>query len=114
MADIQNDKYNVTHTGDHPDTTIDADFVLVFDGKLSANKAFIDALLNQIQSRIGGLVRGSSYTLRELCGEEFWGQLDPNDHIVAGRCMKHLIRAGNLPLESAGKTEQNARLYRLK
>lgn len=114
MNDKQNDKHDVNHTGDHSDTTTDADLILVLDGKLAVNKAFLDALFNQVQSVIGALVPGTNYTLRTLCGEDFWGQLDPNDHIVAGRCMKHLIRAGKLPLESAGKTVQNAKLYRLK
>jgi len=114
MAEIQNDKHDVTHTSDQSNTTTDADMVLVLDGKLSVNKAFLDALFTQVQSVLGGLVPGTSYTLRTLCGEDFWGQLEPNDHIVAGRCMKHLIRAGKLPLENAGKTVQNAKLYRLK
>lgn len=114
MADIQINKHDVTHTDDYSDTTTDADLVLVLDEKLSVNKAFLDALFNQVQSVIGALVPGTSYTLRTLCGEDFWGQLEPMDHIIAGRCMTHLIRTGKLPLVCEGKTPQNAKLYRLK
>jgi hypothetical protein len=52
-------------------------------------------------------------TARELCGEDFWRLLNKGEHLLAGRCIAHMVDQKVLPLEPATPTTANAKRYQL-
>jgi len=53
--------------------------------------SFCEALLSQVRETIPAMVRGASYTLEEICGNDFWESLNRGQRILAGECMAHMV-----------------------
>jgi hypothetical protein len=68
----------------------------------------------QVELNITTLKHGKPYTLRRICGEEFWSQLNKGEPNKAGECMVYMTEQNTLPLTCVGKTGSNDKLYQLK
>lgn len=73
-----------------------------------------DHILHGIKERIPSLVPGSNYTVKEICGVEFWDSLVGVERNIAGKFAVNMVEQGYLPLEKAGRRSDNSALYRLK
>ena len=74
----------------------------------------MDSLKEQISEQVSLLMPGTEYTLRQICGEEFWLCLDSDKHEpnTAGACVVQLAKHGVIPLHDTRKTDSaNAHLY---
>ena len=78
-------------------------------------KRLVDSLIAQITARALLLVPGSEFTLREICGEEYWPCEIGDDPNTAGRCVIRLCAAGMVPLiDTDRKNSANHHLYLVK
>jgi hypothetical protein len=74
--------------------------------------AFVLSLIAQVVARYPQLVAGREYTLRQICGDDYWLCLNEGEVINAGRCVLHLARAGVVPLIDTGRRNSaNHHLY---
>ena len=60
--------------------------------------AFYNAIRLQVEEIIPALERDEIYTLEDLCGETFWGQLTSGERKMAGKCMAYMVANKRLPL----------------
>ena len=68
---------------------------------------------NQVKEIIYGMELSHPYTLRQLCGEEYWAGLKTDFNCRrSGYCLADMVRKGRLPLKFAGK-KSNSWLYAL-
>jgi len=77
-------------------------------------KDLMEMIREQVELRLPELVVGRNYTLRNICGEDFWENSINRQATIAGQCMSYLVEAKRLPLVQNGKTDGNARRYQLK
>jgi hypothetical protein len=83
----------------------------------SANRVFpaglIKALTDRVTQRLSALSYAKVYTLREICGKDFWkaltGKYPPKD---AGQCMAFLVETKRVPCVFVGKNGSNSLCYR--
>lgn len=68
---------------------------------------------SQVEVVVPELKRDKRYTLKMLCDDAFWNELTHRQRTDAGKCMAYMVGAGMLPLAEAGRTDANAKLYRL-
>lgn len=60
--------------------------------------SFYQSILAQVRESIPGMIEGASYTVEELCGDDFWSDLTRAEKILAGECMVHMVmHANDLP-----------------
>jgi len=77
-------------------------------------KALCDSVKYQVESILPALLPDVDFTLKELCGEEYWNQLEAGERKLAGRFIADLVSRNLLPLSFGLKTDANAKTYRLK
>ena len=82
--------------------------------KLTVSKSFVDIIRTQVEEALPGMLPGQSYTVKQMCGIDFWNQMTRTQHILAGKCIARTVSEGVLPLEFAQPTSANAKRYRLK
>jgi len=99
-------EYNQEHgkTGEY--------FVRLEGKKLSMD--LMNLVRKQVEQCITTLKHGKPYTLRQICGEEFWSQLNKGEPNKAGECMVYMTEQNTLPLTCVGATSANCKLYQLK
>lgn len=73
----------------------------------SIRKSTVDILIARILARLRELSNQRTYTLKQICGVEFWDDFIPKEErTVAGIYVFHEVELGNLPLRHVeGKHE---------
>lgn len=87
---------------------------LVHLGGKALSLDLMNLIRKQVELRMKALDQGRPYTLRQICGEEFWSQLKKGEPITAGGCMVYMTKQSILPLTLVGKRSSNDKLYQLK
>ena len=80
----------------------------------SVPSEFFNAIVRIIREILPALWSDQPFTLKLLCGPEFWDQLTDGERRMAGRCMAHLVVSGQLPLRFAESRHEDPKHYRLK
>lgn len=101
-----------TSAGDHDPEEIEQTVPLQ-DG-YTASRAFHESIRLQVEEVLPALQRDARYTLKTLCGNEFWNRLSPGERRMAGRCMAHIVVTGLLPLNFADSRHEYPKWYELK
>jgi len=97
-----------------PDTHTDVQVYLLLLSGRAVLRQLYDATRIRIEGFIPSMEFGESYTVRQMCGPEFWRELEGYEPRLVGYCVVDMVLRGLLPLEFAGRTSANARLYRRK
>ena len=84
---------------------------LVLSRDKTLSKELLDSIQMQVQLRLPQVTFGRPWTLRKICGEDFWMQLSKGDRLEAGECMTHLVHEKRLPFVHAGQTKTNSNCY---
>jgi hypothetical protein len=71
-------------------------------------------LLDRVNRSIPRLDRNRTYSLKQMCGLEFWATLAPGEKIENGISFAYLVAQGELPLEFACCPQRSNKLYRRK
>ena len=71
-------------------------------------------LLDRVNRSIPRLDRNRTYSLKQMCGLEFWATLAPREKIENGISFAYLVAQGELPLEFACCPHQSNKRYRRK
>ena len=79
----------------------------------SRNKHLYERILKQVMARIPNLDANRAYTLKQICGEEFWGQLEKDEVIEVGQWIVLVVTRKLLPLRFGGKNGSNHQTYYL-
>jgi hypothetical protein len=66
-----------------------------------------------IRARIPDLEPNRAYTLRQICGEELWEQLDDGEAREIGGWIASVVIRKLLPLRFGGKNSSNHHTYYL-
>jgi hypothetical protein len=77
------------------------------------NKHFSERILKQVMACIPALESNRAYTLRQICGEEFWEQLDDGEAREAGEWIALVVALKLLHLRFGGKNSSNHHTYYL-
>ena len=88
--------------------------MIVLLGGHMATEVFYNKIKSQVEQVLPAVAPDVSYTLEKLCGSGFWGQLDPKEQKLAGRCMVRMVKKGELPFEFVGCEHASPKKYRLK
>lgn len=86
---------------------------LVHLGGKKLSMDLMNLVRKQVELRMTALEHGRPYTLRQICGKEFWSQLKKGEPIKAGECMVYMIEQKTLPLTDVGITSANWKRYTL-
>ncbi len=86
---------------------------LVHLGGKKLSMDLMNLVRKQVELRMTALEHGRPYTLRQICGEEFWSQLKKGEPNKAGECMAYMIEQKTLPLTDVGITSANWKRYTL-
>lgn len=80
----------------------------------SFDKELMDMVQAKILERIPELDPNVSYTVKKMCGKEFWKLLAKGDRNNAGACVSYLVSLNKLPLVADGQTKSYSNKYLLK
>ena len=84
-------------------------------GGYKAPTHFYRSVEQQIQDALNEVKPEKLYTLRMLCGEEFWSILGSNFcRRLAGRCFAHMVDQGHFPFEFIQYKRSPTKRYLLK
>ena len=102
-----------TSTGNHKALPT---HVILHDGHevYTVSAAFYNDVRLKVEEILPALERHEKYTLKELCGEEFWDSLTNGEKSMAGRCMASMVVNNLLPLRFADHKHEYAKRYRLR
>jgi len=70
----------------------------------------VELVYGQARTALPTLEQGVRYTACQICDEALWAALKDDEPQLLGRCLRHLVRLGKLPLQVAMK--RNGRPYR--
>lgn len=87
-------------------------FVLLCNG-YCVPQAFYDSILSQVREVLPALIPGETYTLKMLCGPDYWDPLDDGDRRIAGRCMADMVAKNLLPLRFAKSKHEYPKCYQI-
>ena len=73
----------------------------------------LDYVRSVVETRIPVLSPDAVYTLKQICGEEFWGTLSKINKIDAGYCMVHFVEKRELPFRFVKGKHEYPKLYQL-
>jgi hypothetical protein len=79
---------------------------------LTVPKVFFQALFRQVKEIIPAMEPGVKYTLKVLCGEDFWSMYTDGQKRIAGQCMVYMVENGMLPIHFAEGLHEYSKLYR--
>ena len=85
---------------------------------LLSNGRYVDAdifdiVCMYVGARIPVLSPDPVYTLKQICGDDFWSTLSPGDQKRAGWIMVHLVQRGLVPFMSIEGRHEYPKLYQL-
>lgn len=86
---------------------------LVHLGGKKLSMDLMNHVRKQVELRMTALEHGRSYTLKQICGEEFWSQLKKGECIEAGQCMVYMTEQKNFPLTIAKCAHEYPKRYTL-
>lgn len=84
---------------------------LLRDG-YSVPEQFYGNIKATISDVIPGLDPRAKYKTEHLIGTDSWGAMSRGDRRTAGRCLSHMVAAGELPLEEAPQKHEYPKWYR--
>lgn len=79
----------------------------------SIHPLFLERIRSAVMERIPTLKPHRIYSLRKICGDDFWELLEEGEQEKAGLCMSHLVTKHEVPMHFAGKDSHNANTYQL-
>ena len=87
--------------------------VLLNNGR-SVDPKFLDCIYCAVDESLPTLPYNTKFTLKNICGKEFWKMLERGEKIRAGWCMVHLVEMNELPLMFAESRHEYPKYYQLK
>jgi hypothetical protein len=76
------------------------------------NRVLCERVQARVTSQLSTLDAGKSYTLREICGEDWWVKtLQTGEPSVAGTFIVHLAVRGKIPLKCIGRNSAKSYEY---
>ncbi len=87
---------------------------LVLRPNLTVPKRLYEAIRQQVLEIIPALSPDTEYTLEDLCGNDFWGDMGDGNRRLGGRCMAYMVEHGLLPFRFAGPPCASPKRYQLK
>jgi hypothetical protein len=88
--------------------------IMVLSAIYSCPVEYCESIARRVEEVVPAMQPGVDYTLRMLCGDDFWAQLTDGECRKAGRCMARLTASGRLPLCVAESRHEYPKYYRLK
>ena len=85
--------------------------VLIAEIKRLEVDPFYRDIRQQVEMKIPGLTPGVLYTLKKICGKDFWDEFVTAEKINAGTYVSLLVAAKQLPLTPEGTNTENSCLY---
>jgi|PlaIllAssembly_1097288.scaffolds.fasta_scaffold2740007_1 hypothetical protein len=76
-------------------------------------KALCDSVKHQVEDIIPAMIPGVGYTLKMLCGKEYWKQLSVGERLWAGLYIAYLVATNGLPLSFGQDTGSHHKTYRV-
>ncbi len=70
---------------------------VVLNLNLSVPKPFYDRIKELVEEVLPALERGEYYSLKMLCGGQFWESVGDGDRRRAGQCMAYMVRNNEIP-----------------
>ena len=80
----------------------------------SVQSDFLDYIQYAVIKRLPVLSPHTSFTLKQICGDDFWSDLTSGEQKRAGSCMVHFVAKGELPFKTAKGKGDNHKQYQLK
>jgi hypothetical protein len=116
--EVSNKKQSMPSKADEPvpiknDAAVNRD-LLVLPGSLIISKELADRIREQVEMVLVALIPDVSYTVKKMCGEDFWSQLSRGQQIAAGQFVAYMVVREILPLIFAEPTPENSKQYKLK
>lgn len=87
---------------------------ILLHGRHWVSKALYDSVQQQVQAAIPRLEHNRHYTLKQICGKDYWTQLSKGEPIAVGIAVSFMVLCEQLPLIRAGTNQENAKLYLLR
>lgn len=78
--------------------------------------ALYQQVMNQVRSRMSTVKENQLYVLKDICGENFWGErLNSSwQRQIAGRCFAHMVYVGRFPFRFVQHKRYATKRYVLK
>ena len=77
------------------------------------NKHISERILKKVMARIPYLEPNRAYTLKQICEDELWGELDDGEAREIGEWIASVVARKLLPLRFGGKNSSNHHTYYL-
>ena len=83
------------------------EIIIILDNGFPCPLTFLNRIRQEILFIAPEVPQGVLFTTPQLCGGEFWGSLSKWDTSLAGSCMDHLVKHGQVPFENVPRTGRN-------
>lgn len=68
----------------------------------------------QMYKQLNTLLLNRTYTLKQMCGKQFWSGMNSWQQRAAGRAFAHMVHVGLFPLEFIQHKKSPTKRYQLK
>jgi hypothetical protein len=85
--------------------------MLILTDGTAVDKAFYESIRSRVEEVIPAMKPGEAYTVKVLCGDDFWSLLSTREASLAGRCVVSMVKTGQLPLAMVGCEHEYPRRY---
>lgn len=88
-----------------------AEMILLLDGSFTVPQKFYNKIREQVTDIVPALVPDVEYTMKLLCGPEYWDSLTNGERQSAGKCMVYMVKNELIPYSNACKSCQSPKVY---
>lgn len=85
----------------------------VFSTQETVSHDFFQIVADAIEQRIPVLPQHIPFTVKQLCGEQFWNSLSDGDKRTAGGYVSYMVNQQVLPLIDTGRNSSNSKVYQI-
>lgn len=88
--------------------------VIVYGTGLSIHQDLADSVLQQVEEGLPYLLPDEKYTLKMICGDDYWSQLGNGEQRKVGQYISYLVDLHRLPLVPVKGKHEYPKLYKLR
>ena len=93
--------------------TVDS-VIIVYGSGLSIHQDLAGSVLQQVEEVIPYLLPGEEYTLKMICGDDYWSHLSDGEQRKVGQYISYMVDCHRLPLVPVQGKHEYPKLYKLR
>ena len=86
-------------------------YLILLQNHKSIPQSLCIRVKKQVMDKFSSLIPDVAYTLKKICGNEFWDTLDKWEKIAAGQYMAEIVSKQEIPFVFGENTSSNSKTF---